>query len=164
MQCAFTHSSLKFENSFGDHTGSIYQSTDDSQSETMKHNINKHKMKKIFFLALIIASVIFSCGKSYNSPSASNNNNTNTVDCSGGTKSFASVSSIIESTCATNSGCHGAGSNNGPGPLLTYSQIFNARSNIRSAVASGVMPLGGSLSVNDKLTILCWIDSGAPAN
>ncbi|HEX4852426.1 MAG TPA: hypothetical protein VFV08_16530 [Puia sp.] len=132
----------------------------------MKHNINKNKMKKIFFLALVIASVIFSCSKSYNSPSTTNNNNnnTNTVDCSGAAKSFASVSTIIESTCATNSGCHGSGSNNGPGPLLTYSQIFSARSDIRSAVASGVMPLGGSLSSNDKNTILCWIDSGAPQN
>lgn len=120
-------------------------------------------MKKIIFLALIIATIIFSCSKSNDAKSSTSSDNS--LDCTGVAKSFSSdVNTIIQTTCATNSGCHGSGSSNGPGPLLTYSEIFNARSLIRSAVASGEMPLGGSLSTNNKNTILCWIDSGAPSN
>ena len=52
----------------------------------------------------------------------------------------------------------------GPRPLLNYSQIFNARADIRPAVASGHMPLNATLTVTEKNAILCWIDNGAPNN
>ncbi len=85
--------------------------------------------------------------------------------CGNITKSFsANVNPIIQSVCATNSGCHGSGSMNGPGPLLTYNQIFSARVSIRLAVSSGTMPLTGSLSQAERNSIVCWIDSGAPNN
>jgi len=88
-----------------------------------------------------------------------------TVDCSGTAKSFSTdVNPIIQATCTTNSGCHGSGSNNGPGELLTYSEIFSSRSSIRSAVASGSMPKTGSLTTAQKNAIICWIDNGAPNN
>jgi hypothetical protein len=78
--------------------------------------------------------------------------------------SFVSdIKPVIDASCAT-SGCHGASSLNGPGPLVTYSQIFNARSEIHSAVSSGRMPLGGNLSASSKSAILCWINNGAPEN
>jgi hypothetical protein len=87
------------------------------------------------------------------------------VDCSGTAKSFsADVNPIMQATCTSNSGCHGAGSNNGPGELLTYSEIFNARSSIRSTVASGSMPKTGSLTSTQKNAIICWIDNGASNN
>ncbi len=83
----------------------------------------------------------------------------------GSAKSFAvDVDPIIQSSCAASSGCHGSGSSAGPGPLLTYTQVFNARSSIRSAVTSGSMPLNGGLSVTQKNSIIFWIDSGAPNN
>ena len=63
-----------------------------------------------------------------------------------------------------NAGCHGIGSLNGPGPLLSYTQIFNARSSIRIAVSNGTMPQTGSLTTAQKNSIICWIDSGAPNN
>ena len=86
-------------------------------------------------------------------------------DCNGAPKSFSTdVNPIIRASCTTNSGCHGAGSNNGVGELLTYSKIFNVRSDIRSAVASGDMPLNGSLTSTEKNEILCWIEGGAPNN
>lgn len=86
-------------------------------------------------------------------------------DCNGAPKSFSTdVSPIIQASCAVNSGCHGTGSRNGVGELLTYTKIFNVRSDIRSAVASGEMPLGGSLTNTEKNAILCWIDGGAPNN
>ena len=122
-------------------------------------------MKKNLILLVIAVVVIISCSKSTASNSSNNDNNNNTVDCTGVSKSFsADVASIIQTNCATNSGCHGSGSTNGPGPLTTYDQIFSARVAIRSAVASGTMPLGGSLSATQKNTILCWIDNGASAN
>jgi len=84
-------------------------------------------MKKILFLFAIIGLVIISCSKS----TATNSSNTPILDCTNVSQSFSTdVNPIIQTTCAV-SGCHGAGSNNGPGPLLTYNQIFNARVAIR---------------------------------
>ena len=88
-----------------------------------------------------------------------------TADCSGPAKSFVTdVSPVFQASCAINSGCHATGSGNGPGPLLSYSQIFNARADIRSAVASGHMPLNATLTATQINAILCWIDNGAPNN
>jgi hypothetical protein len=113
-------------------------------------------LKKILIIASVFG-LLFACSKS--------NDSTSSVDCSGATKSFsANVNPIIQATCATNAGCHGSGSNNGPGELLTYSEIFNARSSIRSAVISGVMPQNGSLTTSEKNAIICWIDNRAPNN
>ena len=86
------------------------------------------------------------------------------VDCSGEAKSFATdINPIIQANC-TSSGCHNTGSNNGPGALTSYQQIFNARSSVRAAVASGSMPQGGSLSATQKNAIICWIDNGSSNN
>ena len=88
-----------------------------------------------------------------------------TPDCSGPAKSYATdVSPVFQTSCAINSGCHAAGSGNGPGPLVDYSQIFNAKGGIRPEVASGHMPLNATLTATQKNAILCWIDSGAPNN
>lgn len=118
-------------------------------------------MKRIMILWLCSAFFILSCSKSTNSGGSG----PVTLDCNTVTaKAFAAdVSPIIQANC-TGSGCHGVGSTSGPGALTTYSQIFNARSNIRAAVSSGVMPQGSSLPASQKNSILCWIDSGAPNN
>lgn len=87
------------------------------------------------------------------------------IDCGGIQKSFdADIKPILQTSCSMDSDCHGSGSTSGPGELLTYAQIFNARINIRSAVASGVMPKDATLSVHDKNVILCWIENGAANN
>jgi len=86
------------------------------------------------------------------------------IDCSGVSLSFTDeVFPVIQSSCVK-SGCHGAGSNNGPGELLTFSQISKAKSSIRSSVSSGEMPRDGRLSANEKNTILCWVENGASNN
>ena len=88
-----------------------------------------------------------------------------TVNCTGVANAFAAnVNPIIQSTCATDATCHGAGSANGPGPLLTYSQISGASVNIKTAVASGTMPKVGTLTSAQKNSIICWINSGSPNN
>lgn len=88
-----------------------------------------------------------------------------TVNCTGVANAFAAnVNPIIQSTCATDATCHGAGSANGPGPLLTYTQISGASVNIKTAVASGTMPKVGTLTTAQKNSIICWINSGSPNN
>jgi len=117
-------------------------------------------MKRIF--AIIIAvGAFYACSKS--NAGGNNGGGTITPTCNG-TKSFAAdVNPIIQSSCAI-SGCHAAGSFNGPGALTSYSQIFNARAAIRVAIANGTMPKTGSLTTEQRSTILCWIDDGAVSN
>jgi hypothetical protein len=118
---------------------------------------SKFNFLKTAFIVLTVFGVLYACSKSTDT--------TSSVDCSGTTKSFSTdVNPIIQANCATNSGCHGSGSNNGPGELLTYSEIFNARSSIRPAVLSGSMPKTGSLTTAQKNAIICWIDNGAANN
>jgi hypothetical protein len=115
--------------------------------------------------ALIVFAVItglFACSKTVDTTT---NMTSGSVDCSGAAKSFSTdVGPIIQSSCATGSSCHGSASNNGPGELLTYSEIFNARAQIRSAVLSGAMPKNGSLTAAQKNSIICWIDNGSSNN
>ena len=87
------------------------------------------------------------------------------VNCSNVSASFsANVNPIIQTTCATDATCHGSGSANGPGPLLTYTQISNARVAIKASVANGTMPKTGTLTTAQKNTIICWVDGGGLNN
>jgi hypothetical protein len=116
-------------------------------------------MKKVIVCLAGVAVIIIACSKS------NTNGVVTTVDCSGAAKSFPTdVNPIIQSSCASGSGCHASGSNNGPGALITYQQVFNARITIRSAVLSGSMPQNSSLTASQKNTIICWIDNGASSN
>lgn len=123
-------------------------------------------MRKVF---LITTSMIFSVGLfiscSKDGGSGGGGGGGTTVDCNTvANKAFAAdVNPIIQNSCNLG-GCHAAGSANGPGPLTNYNQVFNARTTIRSAVSSGRMPQGSSLSAAQKNSLLCWIDSGAPNN
>ena len=91
-------------------------------------------------------------------------NETVEIDCTGVSVSFADdVSPIIQANC-TRSGCHGAGSNNGPGELVTLSQVNRAKREIQSSVSSGSMPKDSRLTANEKNSILCWIENGASNN
>lgn len=86
------------------------------------------------------------------------------IDCDGVSKNFvAEVNPIIQTFC-NQTACHDAGSTNGPGPLTNYTQIFNARIQIREAVRSGTMPQNTTLSTAQRNTIICWIDGGAVNN
>ncbi len=119
-------------------------------------------MRKIYVMVAILSLpllISISCSKSGGGGGSS-------VDCSTVTnKAFAAdVNPIIQSSCAFSGGCHGTGSSNGPGPLTNYSQVFSARSSIRAAVVSGLMPQGSTLPTSQKNSIICWIDSGAPNN
>ncbi|MBI5857282.1 MAG: hypothetical protein HZB42_06495 [Sphingobacteriales bacterium] len=119
-------------------------------------------MKKVPAIALTVLSFFLftiSCSKSNDGGGGSS------PDCNAvANKAWtADVSPIIQSFCNI-SGCHAAGSTNGPGQLTGYTEVFNARSSIRTAVSSNRMPQGNSLSTSQKNSILCWIDNGAPNN
>ena len=125
-------------------------------SSTM-YTMQKPIFHTSFFCLTIL--VFIACSKD-------KDNGNSSLDCNTVTnKAFsADISPIFQTTCASNVSCHASGSTNGPGSLTNYTSIFNARSAIRSAVSSGFMPQGSSLSTAQKNSILCWIDSGAPDN
>jgi hypothetical protein len=133
------------------------------QKNTIRPNHMKTKILQIsrgIKAGLALTALIcflYACKKSTTSVAS--------VDCSGTAKSYATdVNPIIQASCATNSGCHGSSSHSGPGELLTYAEVFNARSTIRAAVLSGAMPQNGSLTTAQKTAIICWIDNGATNN
>jgi hypothetical protein len=118
-----------------------------------------HVMKKTITIICLVSIMVLivACSKS--------NDVGTTVDCSGAAKSFATdVNPIIQSYCATNSNCHASGSTNGPGALITYQEIYNARSAIRTAVSNGSMPQNSSLPASQLSAIICWVDNGATNN
>ena len=124
--------------------------------KVLANHYSKFRTLKAFFVVAASVVFLYACKK---------NPDISPVDCSGPAKSFViDVNPVVQASCAINSGCHAAGSNNGPGPLLNYSEVFNARSDIRSAVASGHMPLNGTLTPTEKNAIICWIDNGALNN
>lgn len=125
-------------------------------------------MKKGILVIFGSFLLIASCSKSSGDGGGSGNTGGgggSIINCTGVASAFAAnVNPIIQSTCATDATCHGAGSANGPGPLLTYAQISGAASLIKPAVANGTMPKTGTLTTAQKNSIICWINSGAPNN
>lgn len=116
-------------------------------------NMRKHAITLTGILAWIF---LMSC--------ESNDSNT-AISCNGTEILFSvEVSPIIQTSCATNSSCHATGSSKGPGPLVTYAQIYSARAEIKSAVNSGRMPQGSTLTSTQKNSIICWIENGAANN
>ncbi|MGZ8553330.1 MAG: hypothetical protein ACXWV8_07990 [Chitinophagaceae bacterium] len=113
-------------------------------------------MKKSTLLIRILSFLLLSCSKSKpekDSPA-----------CNEIAKTFTTnVNPIIQTYCNQPS-CHTSGSVNGPGPLTNYTQVFNARSVIRNAIQSGLMPQNATLTTAQRNTIICWIDNGAPDN
>ncbi len=123
-------------------------------------------LKRIVPLSFLftILVIVFSCSKGGSSGGGGGTGG-GTLDCNTvSNKSFsADVNPIIQSRCAI-SGCHAAGSANGPGELLNYNEISNNKAAIRSAVSSGLMPQTGTLSTSEKNSIMCWVDAGGLNN
>lgn len=128
-------------------------------------------MKKKILVVIIGFCVIVSCSKSSSSTGGGNGGDTgggsggSTVNCTGVAASFAAnVNPIIQTSCATDASCHGSGSVNGPGPLLTYSQISGASALIKTVIANGTMPKTGTFTTAQRNTIICWVNAGALNN
>ena len=117
---------------------------------------------KIKFISILAAFIIIvlACSKK-----TETTNTVTTIDCTGITPKFSTdVSILIQTSCATGSGCHGIGSTNAGGPLMNYTQIANKKIGIRNQVLNNLMPKGGSLTLAQKQTIVCWIDAGTLNN
>lgn len=122
-------------------------------------------MKKKILILVIGFYGIASCSKSGSSTGGGGGGGGGTLNCSGVPALFgANVNPIISTSCATNSSCHGAGSANGPGPLLTHAQISAASAAIKVAVGNGTMPKTGTITTDQKNTIICWVNGGALNN
>ncbi len=125
------------------------------------------KTKQISFsIILFVIGFAIACSKD-NSPAGNQMNPPGppSNSCGGVNAKFAAdVFPIIQTKCAIGSGCHGAGSSNGPGELTNLVQIMNAAGRIKTAVVSGRMPLGGTLSTSEIKQIRCWVDNGALDN
>ena len=122
-------------------------------------------MKKNLVVILAAFLIIVSCSKISDGGGGGNGGGGGGTNCAGVPSSFAAnVNPIIQSTCATDATCHGNGSANGPGPLLTHAQISAARIAIKVAVGNGTMPKNGTFTTAQKNTIICWVDAGGPNN
>jgi uncharacterized membrane protein len=134
-------------------------------------------MRNLIFLFLIITLVAMACSKGGDTVTAPTTPPVTTppvttppvtpppaLNCTSIDSKFGTVISvIIQNSCAT-SGCHSAGSSNGPGALTNFTQINASASSIRNSVESGRMPKGSSLTTAQKQAISCWVESGAPNN
>ena len=112
--------------------------------------------KTVIFICAFALLVVNACSK--------NNGSYYTADCSTAKTFSTDANPVIQSYCATNAGCHGTASTHGTGALTTYSQIYSARSAIRTAILNGSMPKTGTLSSTQKNAVICWIDAGASNN
>lgn len=125
--------------------------------------------KALSYIAGMILAItgIISCSKGGSSGSGNGNGNGGgggIVDCSTVAKSFsANVNPLIQTFC-NQAACHNPGSTNGPGSLTNYTEVFNARTAIRTAIITGTMPQNTTLTIAQKNTITCWIDAGALNN
>ncbi len=118
-------------------------------------------MKKLMVLLILITVIAIACSKGGDAVTTPP---PTTLDCSTIDSRYgAVVSVIIQNSCAI-SGCHNAGSFNGPGPLTNYTQVKASASAINGSVSAGTMPKGSSLSVAQKNAIACWVSSGALNN
>ena len=121
------------------------------------------RTRALLTLIIVVTGLATGCSKEVGKPEDNPGNQGN--DCDGINATFTSdIFPLIQARCATGSGCHGAGSFNGPGALTNFNQIRNAAGNIKNAVLSGRMPLGGTLTTTQIKQISCWVSNGTPDN
>jgi hypothetical protein len=109
----------------------------------------KNTVLLILMLGIVI-TILAACSKKETPPAGGGGGGgARTFSCAGITPKFATdVQPIINSLCATNSGCHASGSTNSGGSFTTYTQISGRKSNIRTAILNGSMPQSGTISQN----------------
>ena len=120
-------------------------------------------MKKTAIIILIIAGFSLLNGCYYDKEQLLIPPKTGTTTCLN--YSFTTdVSPIIQTSCNNGAGCHASGSTNGPGPLVTYTEIKSAAAQVQASILAGRMPLGSSISSTDIHIITCWISNGSLNN
>ena len=120
-------------------------------------------MRKIIIISIIVISTLPFSACYYDKEQLLLPPKTGTTICVN--YSFTNdVSPVFQTTCNNGSGCHGSGSSNGPGALVTYAEVKNASVQIKGSVSAGRMPLGSGLTSAQLTTITCWIGNGALNN
>lgn len=79
-----------------------------------------------------------------------------------GTSYDLQVKDIIMTNCAI-TGCHN-GDNGASRNWTVFSNVQNKASIIKEKTQNGSMPIGGSLTEEEKALIACWVDDGALDN
>ena len=121
--------------------------------------------KTLITLILVIVALAIACSKETASTGTNGQPDPQQDPCTGISAQFTQdILPLIQTKCATSSGCHGTGSFNGPGALTSFQQIRDNSSRILNAVNSGRMPLNGSLSSTQLKQINCWVNSGTLNN
>ena len=115
-------------------------------------------MKKVVFLLFSVLCIVsWTCCKK--------KDEYKNLECSSVSSSYsASIKPLIDANC-TSSGCHNAGSSNGN--LTTYEGLLIRVNNgtlSKRVLYTKDMPKNGSLSLDDRKKIKCWLDAGAPRN
>lgn len=100
----------------------------------------------------MVCIILFACSKSNTTNESSN--------CNSAISFSQTIQPILINNC-TLSNCHDG--SNLP-YIANYNIAHDGAGQIRSSVASGYMPRGGTLSASDKSAILCWIDNGSKNN
>jgi hypothetical protein len=121
--------------------------------------IKQYYMKKLLLVMVVAAATVATSCEKKDTP------NTTSVDCATTPAKFsADAAPIIATRCASSPGCHGTGSSNSGGVLVSYTQINAKKIAIRASILNGSMPQGSSLTDAQKKAIVCWIDAGALNN
>lgn len=117
----------------------------------------------IFVCSMLLGITVFllACSKS---STGGGGGGTTDVCATANAKFAADLLPLMQTKCSFNSGCHGTGSINSGGVLLTYAQINAKSASIKSQVNAGIMPQTGSLTLAEKNTIICWVNNGALNN
>jgi hypothetical protein len=88
------------------------------------------------------------------------------LDCSTIAASYAAnIKPIITSQCATTSSCHGAGTNRSD--YTTYAglkAVADDGSLNQKVIVDKSMPPSGSLSLDERQKIKCWLNNGSLNN
>lgn len=118
---------------------------------------------QIFILSFLIATAITGCNYSAPNPSDTSTSGTASIEKlpPGTIPGYQTVATgIIAPKCL---GCHSAaGGNSGGINLETYNNVKAHFVAVDSAVKSGSMPIGTSLTAKQKEVFLAWLDAGGP--
>lgn len=121
-------------------------------------------MKKFAFIFLIIAGIVFLNGCYYDKEQLLTPPKSDSTSACINYSFKTDVGPLIQVSCSTGAGCHASGSTNGPGALVTYSEISTAGTLCQASIMAGRMPLRSSLTGTQIQVFNCWISNGTPNN
>lgn len=103
-------------------------------------------------ISLIVLLVSISCKKD------------DVVECDGTVYSFSQeVLPLMNSSCNT-TGCHALNSSYGDFTTYTGVQAKVSNGSLKARILDGSMPKNSSLNLEQKQTIVCWIEGGGLDN